>query len=100
MPGKDLPADLAPGVLYFTECTFAYVAPARIAMMTLARSPAARSWAGMAITFAAVIVPWTIPVRTGHAGLPPPPHKKIVTPPLVAGRPKWIWAAPTSVSKP
>src|SRR5258708_32693543 len=100
MPGKDLPADLAPGVLYFTECPFAYVAPARIAMMTLARAPAARSWAGMAITVAAVIVPWTLPVLTRHPGLPPPPHKKIVTPPLVAGRPQWTCAAPTSVAKP
>src|SRR5262245_33435531 len=46
-------------------CTFAYAAPARMAVMTAARSPAwscCGAW-GPAMTFAAVITPATVPSR-------------------------------------
>src|SRR5262245_34462287 len=44
-------------------CTFAYAAPARIAVTTAARSPAASCWLAVppATTFAEVIVPLTVP---------------------------------------
>ena len=52
------------------------------------------------MTFAAVILPVTVPPDGGHGGLPPPPQKKTTGPPFVPFSPKWMCAAVTGVLRP
>ncbi len=70
--------------------TLAYAIPARIARSTLARSPAAMPCAVGPTTSDATMVPVTVPLPYGHAGLLPPPHRNTATPPATDRCPKWM----------
>ena len=61
------------------------------------KSPDGNPCAERPMMSVAVIVPVTVPDDAGHAGFDPPPHRKAITPPLVALSPKWMWAIDTPV---
>ena len=66
-----------------------YAAPLRIARRTAAKLPGSIPCAAGPTTSAATMVPLTVPLGlAGHAGFPPPPQKKTMTPPLVCRWPK------------
>src|SRR5262249_6181361 len=84
----------------FWLCTFAYPTPERMIFTTALKSPGVTSWGLGPTMSAAVIVRVTVPPDAGHGGVPAGPfprlvHKKNITPPVVAGAPKWTcdWVA-------
>src|SRR5882724_1712214 len=60
--------------------------------MISSNSPGAIPWPVGPTTSAAVTVPVTVPPVVGQGGLPPPPQRKKLTPPLAPRWPRWTCA--------